>query len=159
MRYKNLNKMTGCNRSGTITLLMPKYNITPDHVTGLNPNEIFVFDSNLAGRHGAGAAKAALRFGARWGVGIGLKGKTYALPTKGLAMETLSLRQISGHVSDFGMFAEKHDELTFLVTEIGCGLAGYTPEDIAPMFAACATLPNVFLPARFWDIILKQAEK
>jgi len=131
-------------------------NTTPDRVTNLGPNEIFVFGSNLAGRHGAGAAKAALRFGAKWGIGIGLKGKTYALPTKGLLMETLSLGQISAHVSDFGVFAEKHCELTFLVTEVGCGLAGYTPDDIAPMFAACAMLPNVFLPARFWNVILKQ---
>ena len=131
---------------------------TPDHITDLLPNHILVFGSNLAGRHGAGAAKTALRFGARWGVGIGLKGKTYALPTKGLNLETLSLRAISAHVADFGMFAEKHDELTFLVTEVGCGLAGYTPEQIAPMFRACAALPNVYLPARFWDLILQQSD-
>lgn len=99
-------------------------------------NQIFVFGSNRAGRHGKGAALAARReWGAEYGVGEGRTGDAYAIPTKGYYLERLSLRDIQKHVDNFIDYAWKHPELTFFVTRIGCGLAGYKDREIAPMFA------------------------
>lgn len=151
-------EMSRCANTNTFSIMARAFRETPDNVYNLAPNHIFVFGSNLLGRHGNGEAKKALRFGAKWGVGIGMKGKTYALPIRGLSLERLSLNTISEHVANFGAFAEKYDDLVFLVSEIGCGPDEYTPEEIAPLFAACATLPNVFLPARFWQSIFNNAE-
>lgn len=98
-------------------------------------NQIFVFGSNRAGRHGKGAALAARReWGAEYGVGEGRTGDAYAIPTKGYYLERLSLRDIQKHVDNFIDYAWKHPELTFFVTRIGCGLAGYKDHEIAPMF-------------------------
>lgn len=98
-------------------------------------NRIFVFGSNLAGRHGMGAAlHAALHCGARYGVGVGRTGDAYAIPTKDRAIRTLPLKDIKPFVDDFLAYARKHPELTFQVTRIGCGLAGYNDAQIAPMF-------------------------
>lgn len=107
--------------------------------------EIFVFGSNLAGRHGAGAAKAAHRFyGAIYGQGIGLQGDSYAIPTKDEKIQTLPLPQIHLHVLDFIEFAKQRSDLRFIVTRIGCGLAGYTDDQIAPFFRTAPE--NVTLP-------------
>ncbi len=96
---------------------------------------IFVFGSNLAGRHGAGAALYARRFnGAEYGVGEGITGNSYALPTKSENLLTLSLPAIKRHVDNFLVYAMSHPEKQFQVTQIGCGLAGYKAEEIAPMF-------------------------
>lgn len=96
---------------------------------------IFVFGSNLAGIHGAGAARSALAmFGAVWGVGVGLQGRSYAIPTKDERIQTLPLNRIRPYVDQFLEFARAHPEMNFQVTRIGCGLAGYTDSDIAPMF-------------------------
>lgn len=96
---------------------------------------IFVFGSNLAGRHGAGAALCALReYGAEYGVGVGRTGHAYAIPTKDRYLHRLELAEIEGYVCDFLEYAKRHFELKFNVTRIGCGLAGYTDTDIAPMF-------------------------
>jgi hypothetical protein len=96
---------------------------------------IFVFGSNLAGIHGAGAALYARKHhGAILGQGIGLQGDSYAIPTKDKKIKTLPLEQIKPHVDEFILFAKSHPELTFQVTRIGCGLAGYTDKDISPMF-------------------------
>lgn len=113
-------------------------------------SEIFVFGSNLAGRHGKGAAAAAVRYhGAVYGIGEGRMGNSYALPTKGHRIETLSLDQIRiRSVHNFLAYARQHQELTFRLTPIGCGLAGYRPEQIAPMFK-CAP-PNVIIPEEFF---------
>jgi hypothetical protein len=109
---------------------------------------IFVFGSNLAGRHGAGAARDARLFhGAIYGQGEGLQGDSYAIPTKGWRMETLSLRTIQGHVATFLAFDTSHPEMTFQLTPIGCGLAGYRPEQIAQMFNPCPA--NVIVPEKF----------
>jgi hypothetical protein len=98
--------------------------------------DIFVFGSNLAGIHGAGAARDAyMEFDAEWGVGEGLTGECYALPTKDRNIETLPLDLIEVSVQKFLCFAEENPELRFLVTPVGTGLAGYTREEIAPMFA------------------------
>lgn len=97
---------------------------------------IFVFGSNLAGRHGKGAAFTAKRsFGAVYGVGVGHTGNAYAIPTKDRNIRTLPLSEIRKYVEGFVIYAEQNPTLMFTVTKIGCGLAGYTEEQIAPMFA------------------------
>lgn len=99
-------------------------------------NRIFVFGSNLAGRHGAGAALHAHKYhGAVYGQGIGLQGSSYGIPTKDLRIKTLPLKVIQAYVDQFIHFARLHPELEFQVTRIGCGLAGYKDTDIAPMFS------------------------
>ena len=115
---------------------------TPDYVTQLEPNEIFVFGSNLAGFHGGGAAHIAYRdFGAEWGVGVGPTGQCYAIPTMQGGVDT-----IKPYVDEFIEYAKQHPELTFLVTRVGCGIAGFTEKQIAPLFAAARDLQNVALP-------------
>jgi hypothetical protein len=111
-------------------------------ITSLEPGEVFVFGSNAAGMHAAGAAALAHeKFGAVWGQGHGLHGRTYAINSmSGLAV----LRQ---EVLGFVEFAAEHPELRFLVTEIGCGIAGYTPTEVAPFFDGVGD--NVVLPDRF----------
>ena len=128
--------------------------VTPTLVTELKPNEIFCYGSNRNGFHGAGAAKLAFdKFGAKWGIGEGLQGQTYAIPTKETPWKTLTIRQIGCYVGAFCYFAEDHPELRFYVTEIGCGLAGYTPNEIAPLFRGAMNLENVWLPEKFWKVL------
>jgi len=123
---------------------------TPENITHLQTNEIFVFGSNESGRHGKGAAKTALGFGAKWGQAKGLQGRTYGIPTKDYSIRrTLSIPEIKVYVDEFFQFASDNSHLTFLVTEIGCGLAGYKPKDIKPLFRHGLVLPNVILPERF----------
>ena len=120
---------------------------TPEHITRLNPGEIFVFGSNLAGMHGGGAARAAyIHFGAVMGQGVGLQGRSYAIPTMHGGPEA-----IAPYVNEFIAFARQHRELTFLVTRIGCGIAGFRDEEIAPLFAAALHEPNIVLPRSFCD--------
>jgi hypothetical protein len=112
-------------------------------------NDIFVFGSNLAGVHGAGAARfAKLQHGAIWGQGIGIQGNSYGIPTKDHKIETLPLVTVERHVEVFKNFARQHDELTFYVTPIGCGLAGYTREQIRPFFE---DMPTNCRFAESWD--------
>lgn len=131
--------------------------ISPPNIIELLSNEIFVFGSNLSGIHGGGAARAAMKWDAQWGNGIGIQGKTYAVPTKseGIA-RTLTVEEIRPYVDDFIAFATEHPELDFLVTEIGCGLAGHVVGDIAPLFSKSTELENVFLPERFVAYLLKK---
>jgi hypothetical protein len=122
---------------------VPRY--TPERIEKLQPGEIFVFGSNLAGRHGGGAARMAYEyFGAVMGVGEGLQGSSYAIPTMQGGVET-----IKPYVNRFIDFARAHRELTFLVTRIGCGIAGFRDEDIAPLFAKAQSEPNIVLPKSF----------
>ena len=124
---------------------------TPDFITELRSDEIFVFGSNLAGMHGGGAAYAAWRkFGAIMGQGVGLQGQSYAIPTMQGGVET-----IRPYVDEFIAFAKAHPELFFYVTRIGCGIAGFRDEEIAPLFAKAVALPNVCLPERFWRILTR----
>lgn len=120
-------------------------------ITQLAPNEVFVFGSNLAGRHGLGAAKDALKWGAIMGVGVGRVGQTYAIPTKDGRLFRLPLPEIRLHVLDFLGHAKRHPADRFLVTPIGCGLAGYRPKDIAPFFDH--RMANVILPDIFLDVL------
>jgi len=114
----------------------------------MNQNkEIFVFGSNLSGRHGAGAARyARLHHGAIMGQGIGLQGSSYALPTKGVNISFMPLKDIGKHVDEFISFAQSRPDLTFRVTRVGCGLAGFKDEEIAPLFRGALGLSNVRLP-------------
>ena len=124
--------------------------ITPNNITELKENEIFVFGSNESGRHGKGAAKTALGWGAKWGQARGLQGKTYGIPTKDHSVRiTLPISKIQIYVNEFIEFAKKRQDLIFLVTEIGCGLAGYKPKDIAPLFKEAKDIENIYLPERF----------
>ena len=123
---------------------------TPERITELKPNEVFVFGSNLAGAHGGGAAWLAYdRFGAVWGQGVGLQGQSYAIPTMQGGVET-----IKPYVDEFIRFARQHPELKFLVTKIGCGIAGFRVEEIAPLFYHAMDCENVILPKEFFDIVL-----
>ena len=111
---------------------------------------IFVFGSNLAGIHGAGAARYAVEHhGARYRQGIGMQGNSYAIPTKDFHINTLPLEEIQKHVNVFIQFAKNHPEMSFQVTRIGCGLAGYTDSDIAPMFKGAPV--NCQLPEGWRD--------
>lgn len=116
--------------------------------TLLDPHLIFVFGSNLAGRHGKGAAETARDcFEARYGTGVGLTGRSYALPTKDAALRPLPLEAIQAHVETFIHFAIENSHLTFIVTAIGCGLAQHQVKDIAPLFRSAPE--NVFVSPRF----------
>ena len=119
--------------------------VTPNFITTLQPNEIFVFGSNLAGAHGGGAAWIAYeRFGAIMGQGVGLQGHSYAIPTMQGGVET-----IKPYVDEFIAFAKAHPEYKFLVTKIGCGIAGFSTEEIAPLFAKAIAVENIILPVEF----------
>lgn len=131
-----------------------KNRITPELIVELNPNEIFVFGSNQSGIHGAGAARTAFKWGAKHGHPFGLYGKTFAIPTKNATItKSLRVDEIRSYVEVFISFAKHNPDLTFLVTEIGCGLAGYTPSQIAPLFSEAIEIPNIHLPKRFWDVL------
>lgn len=130
-----------------------KERITPEKIEQLEAHEVFVFGSNEAGLHGAGSAHVARSFGAELGVGMGMQGSTFAIPTKDWNIQPLPLEAIKFYVSRFEAFAPLYPDLTFLVTSIGCGLAGYKPVDIAPMFQGCLKHENVWLPEDFWIIL------
>jgi hypothetical protein len=130
--------------------------ITPEYIKKLGAKEIFVFGSNQSGRHGAGAAKTALGWGAVWGQAEGMQGRTYGIPTKDSSvLKTLSIGEIKPYVDRFIEFAKTRPDLSFLVTEVGCGLAGLKPKDVAPLFKASIDQENIHLPARFWHKLLK----
>ena len=123
--------------------------VTPPRIDFLRDGQIFVFGSDAAGHHSGGAARLALkRFGAVYGQGRGLQGRSYAIPTMGASLET-----IAREVDELIRFADIHPEKTFLVTPIGCGHAGFTSQQIAPLFGLAYNLPNVFLPKEFWEVL------
>lgn len=128
--------------------------ITPSQIDVLGENEVFVFGSNIQGMHMGGAARVAYsKFGAEWGNGEGLQGKSYALPT----MEGLGNTKTA--VGTFIECAKSHQEIKFFVTPVGCGIAGYTPQEIAPLFKEAAELDNVFLPLSFWKVLISNEDK
>ena len=130
---------------------MDKRRVSPQWITTLADDEVFVFGSNLEGLHGGGAALLAYeRFGAIWGQGTGLQGKSYGIPTMHGGIDT-----IAPYVDEFIAFARKHRELKFLVTEIGCGIAGFTVEEMAPLFKDAMDEENIYLPQRFIKILEK----
>ena len=132
-----------------IPRFMTENRITPEWIDSLKENEVFVFGSNLAGLHGGGAARVArLRFGAVMGNGVGMQGQSYAIPTMQGGVET-----IRPYVADFIADAKANPDKQFLVTPIGCGIAGFEPKDIAPLFEEAKTVQNISLPQSFWKIL------
>ena len=122
---------------------------TPDFIRTLNENEIFVFGSNLLGQHGGGAARIAHNhFGAEWGIGVGLTGQCYAIPTMHGGVDA-----IAPYVDEFIEFARNNKDLKFLVTRIGCGIAGFRDEEIAPLFKNALNELNIILPKSFYNIL------
>ena len=122
---------------------------TPDYITELKADEVFVFGSNLAGMHGGGAAWVAWRqFGAIMGQGVGMQGQSYAIPTMHGCVET-----IEPYVTEFIAFAKAHPELFFYVTRIGCGIAGFRDNEIAPLFAEALGVENICLPESFVKVL------
>ena len=133
---------------------MNKARITDYLVVSLKPDEVFVFGSNLGGFHGGGAARTAYnKFGAIWGQGVGMQGQSYAIPTMQGGVET-----IAPYVDEFIEYAKNHPEKRFLVTEIGCGIAGFAPEEMAPLFANAVDVENITLPQRFWEFLAQSNE-
>lgn len=128
---------------------------TPEKIEKLGPEEIFVFGSNIAGQHMGGAARTAMEhFGAKWGVGEGIQGQSYAIPTMQGGVDT-----IRTYVDRFLDLADEWDQNTFLVTRIGCGIAGFSPEQIAPLFDRALDMYNVVLPKDFFDIIVARRKR
>ena len=128
--------------------------ISTDYITELKENEIFVFGSNLEGMHGGGAARAAYnKFGAIWGQGVGLQGQSYGIPTMHGGVDV-----IKPYVDEFIDFAKSHTELKFLVTRIGCGIAGFRDEEMAPLFKDAIEIENIYLPKSFYNILVKQTD-
>lgn len=125
--------------------------ITPEIISTLENNEVFVFGSNLAGRHGGGAARTALKWGAVMGQGVGLQGQTYAIPTMFATTE-----EIRPYVIEFIAFAKTHPEYRFLVTKIGCGIAGFTVTEIAELFKPVIyeDIHNIYLPNEFLQALV-----
>lgn len=118
---------------------------TPDRIVSLSEDEIFVFGSNLAGHHAGGAARTARKcFGAVMGQGVGLQGQSYAIPTMQGGVET-----IKPYVDEFINFAKQNTNYKFIVTRIGCGIAGFRDEDIAPLFKSALSIENIILPMTF----------
>ena len=123
--------------------------VTPNRITRLSESEVFVFGSNLQGYHGGGAARTAMKqFGAEWGVGVGPTGQCYAIPTMQGGVET-----IKPYVDEFLAYAQGHPDTRFLVTRIGCGIAGFKDAEIAPLFSQAVNLPNVALPKSWWSLL------
>ena len=126
---------------------IPRPDYTPERITELKADEIFVFGSNLAGMHGGGAAYIAFqKFGAVMGCGVGLRGQSYAIPTMQGGVET-----IKPYVDEFISFAKSRPDLFFYVTRIGCGIAGFRDRDIAPLFKEAAGVENICLPKSFME--------
>jgi hypothetical protein len=118
------------------------------------PDEVFVFGSNLAGVHGAGAAKQAVEYGAKYGMGVGMTGRAYAIPTKNEDINTMPVVEIASYIDGFVKFTNAHPGVKFFVTRVGCGLAGHKDDDIAPLFKGCSDNCNLpdqwktyFMPA------------
>ena len=123
--------------------------VTPRRIENREPQVVFVFGSNIDGFHAGGAARIAHeRFGAVWGQGVGMQGMSYAIPTMGDGIES-----IRPYVDEFIRYARKHTGLRFLVTRIGCGIAGYTDDEIAPLFRKAVPVENISLPEEFWTVL------
>jgi len=130
---------------------------TPTNIVdSMPPNHYFVFGSNEGGRHGKGAAKTAMRFGAKYGQSFGEQGATFAIPTVNASISNkLKVEKIKKYVDKFIQHAKENPTKIYYVTPIGCGLAGHQPKDIAPLFKECIDLKNVCLPSVFWRNLIK----
>ncbi len=123
--------------------------ITPEKITFLDDNEVFVFGTDAEGTHSYGASRfAAMNFGAVEGREEGIQGHSYAIPS-----DLVDLKDIKPYVDRFVAFAKRHPDKAFLVTPIGCGASRYSPKEIAPLFSEAAELKNVCLPESFWECL------
>lgn len=148
--HKNPEAQSEDDQKAAQNKLQPSDRVTPNMVRSMKENEIFVFGSNLQGAHGGGAARQAYNsFGAVWGEGVGHFGQTYAIPTMHGGPD-----KIQPYVSDFIAYARQHPEWRFLVTRIGCGIAGFRDAEIAPLFREAMEVENIFLPRGFWQELL-----
>lgn len=128
--------------------------VAPEKRFIIDRSRVFVFGSNEAGRHGKGAALSArLHYGAIYGQGVGPQGNSYAIPTKDRKLRVLPLEQIARHIIDFLTYAGEHPELQFNVTDVGCGYAGYGPDEIAPLFKQAPD--NCHFTERFYQYVRK----
>ncbi len=137
-------------------MIQEELRVTPEDMGELDKDQVFVFGSNELGLHGAGAAAYAVRhFGAQPGKGFGFSAQSFAIPTKDWSVETLPLPVIKFYVDRFIAFARRDmsHKWKFMVTKIGCGLAGLTPEQIAPLFKDCRDDRNIWLPQDFHDVL------
>lgn len=143
--------MMDVKRKGLVFVLR----ITPEHITSLKQNEIFIFGSNSKGCHGKGAAKTAMKFGAIHGCPKGFQGKTYAIVTKDLSKgkRSVTLDSIQKQIDKLYLEILKRPELIFYVTPLGTALAGFKIIEIAPMFKQFINLKNVYLPKSFWEVL------
>lgn len=124
--------------------------VSAKHIDKLEDNEVFVFGSNTEGMHAGGAARMAMNWGAIYGKAFGLQGKTFAIPTVDYTRSgKMSVDEIKKYVDEFLDFTIKNKDKKFLVTEIGCGIAGFKVSEIAPLFRKALEYSNVYLPERF----------
>jgi hypothetical protein len=124
---------------------------TPENITELTDNQIFCYGANASWKHGAGAAKAALKFGAKHGFGP-VCGATYGIPTKDKNIQTLPLDKIKDHINDFLVVVEANLDYEFLLTKIGCGLCNFSIDEIANLFLDFLPLPsNLVVPVEFYN--------
>jgi hypothetical protein len=131
--------------------------ISDNFITSLKDDQVFVFGSNLSGIHSGGAAKIARVFGAEIGNPVGMQGQTYAIPTMdAYALNPLPIEKIKEYVDEFFDYAIANPHLTFLVTKIGCGIAEYKCEDIAPLFKRAEGQKNIHIPIEFMFILLNE---
>ncbi len=131
-----------------------KNRITEDEISSVKESEVFVYGDNEAHRHGKGAAKTALKFGAKYGQG-GHVGNSYGIPTKDRTIKrTLSVNEIKVYVDRYIEYVKEHPDLIFLTTEIGCGLAGHKHKDIALLFKEAIYVQNIHLPRKFWRFLV-----
>lgn len=155
--YESVEQMCEANYPEYFKSFFMEGRVTPENITEIGINEVFVFASNIQGVHGKGSAKQALKWGARWGTGQGLIGSTYAIPTRDyLGMKrfkTLDLGTIGHYVDQYIFDAKLYSYKKFLTTKIGCGYAGLTVEQVAPLFKAAVHVQNISLPKEFWDIL------
>lgn len=124
--------------------------VSEKHIDKLEDDEVFVFGSNTEGMHAGGAARMAMNWGAIYGKAFGLQGKTFAIPTVDYTRSgKMSIDEIKKYVDEFLDFTIKNKDKKFLVTEIGCGIAGFKVSEIAPLFRKALEYSNVYLPERF----------
>ena len=144
---RRFNMLSGLDYYMYIRILKNRF--TSENITALKPNEIFVFGSNLEGQHLGGAAKVAYeKFGAKWGEGVGFTGKCYAIPTMHGGIE-----KIKPYVDEFIKQVKLNKQLHFLVTKIGCGIAGFSVDEIAPLFKELMSCENASIPKEFYDYL------
>lgn len=136
-------------------LAIPKWRVTPERITWIAPFEVFVFGSNMDGNHAGGAARFAKeKFSAIEGMGKGIQGRSYAIPTIGHDFTEIDMDYLKLCVEEFIAYAKGRVHVRFYVTPIGCGIAGMHPSQVAPFFKKAITVTNITLPKEFWDELI-----